>query len=63
MFKNYLGRLIISLKAITMKIGIPKEIHDGEKRVATTPDVTKQLIKLGFEVVIEPGAGSEVAFF
>ena len=41
-----------------MKIGIPKEIHDGEKRVATTPDVTKQLIKLGFEVVIEPGAGS-----
>jgi H+-translocating NAD(P) transhydrogenase subunit alpha len=45
-----------------MKIGIPKEIHDGEKRVATTPDVTKQLIKLGFEVVIESGAGSEAHF-
>ena len=41
-----------------MKIGIPKEIHAGEKRVATTPDVTKQLIKLGFEVVIESDAGS-----
>ena len=41
-----------------MKIGIPKEVHAGEKRVATTPDVAKQLIKLGFEIVIEAGAGS-----
>jgi len=41
-----------------MKIGIPKEIHEGERRVATTPDVTKQLIKLGFEVVVEAGAGA-----
>ena len=40
-----------------MKIGVPKEIHDGEKRVATTPDVAKQLIKLGFEVIVESGAG------
>ena len=40
-----------------MKIGVPKEIHDGEKRVATTPDVAKQLIKLGFEVLVESGAG------
>ena len=41
-----------------MKIGIPKEVHAGEKRVATTPDVAKQLIKLGFEIAIEAGAGS-----
>ena len=41
-----------------MKIGIPKEVHVGEKRVATTPDVAIQLIKLGFEVAIEAGAGS-----
>ena len=41
-----------------MKIGVPKEVHDGEKRVATTPDVTKQLIKLGFEVAVEAGAGA-----
>jgi NAD(P) transhydrogenase subunit alpha len=41
-----------------MKIGILKEVHAGEKRVATTPDVAKQLIKLGFEIVIEAGAGS-----
>jgi H+-translocating NAD(P) transhydrogenase subunit alpha len=41
-----------------MKIGIPKEVHAGEKRVATTPEVAKQLIKLGFEVAIEAGAGA-----
>ena len=45
-----------------MKIGIPKEIHDGEKRVATTPDVAKQLIKLGFEVLVESGAGEGSSF-
>lgn len=40
-----------------MKIGIPKEIHDGEKRVATTPEAAEQIIKLGFSVAIESGAG------
>ena len=45
-----------------MKIGIPKEIHAGEKRVATTPEVAKQLIKLGYEVAIEAGAGSAAHF-
>jgi len=42
-----------------MIIGIPKEIHLGEKRVATTPAVAEQIIKLGFEVNIESGAGLE----
>ncbi len=45
-----------------MKIGIPKEVHDGEKRVATTPDVARQLIKLGFEVAIQSGAGAAANF-
>ena len=45
-----------------MKIGIPKEVHAGEKRVATTPDVATQLIKLGYEVTIEAGAGSGAHF-
>lgn len=40
-----------------MKIGIPKEIHEGEKRVATTPEAAEQIIKLGFSVAIESGAG------
>ena len=34
-----------------MKIGVPKEIHAGERRVATTPDVVTQLKKLGFELI------------
>ena len=40
-----------------MKIGIPKEIHAGEKRVAATPETSKWIKKLGFSVVIETGAG------
>ncbi len=41
-----------------MRIGIPKELHAGEKRVATTPDVAAKLIKLGYSVAIEQGAGA-----
>ncbi|SMG65432.1 NAD(P) transhydrogenase subunit alpha [methanotrophic bacterial endosymbiont of Bathymodiolus sp.] len=39
-----------------MKIGIPKEIHPGEKRVATTPEVAEKIIQLGFQVSVESGA-------
>ena len=45
-----------------MKIGVPKEIFAGERRVATTPDVAGQLEKLGFEVLVEAGAGAESSF-
>ncbi len=45
-----------------MKIGIPKEIHSGEKRVATTPAVAEQLQKLGFSVCLESGAGNGANF-
>ena len=45
-----------------MRIGVPKEIHPGEKRVATTPEVAEQIIKLGFEVNIESGAGLAANF-
>jgi len=41
-----------------MKIGVPKEIHDGEKRVATTPEAADKIIKLGFDVIVETGAGA-----
>ncbi|MBR2250862.1 MAG: hypothetical protein IJ881_00265, partial [Neisseriaceae bacterium] len=33
-----------------MRIGIPKESLDGEKRVAATPTTVAQLLKLGFQV-------------
>jgi H+-translocating NAD(P) transhydrogenase subunit alpha len=45
-----------------MRIGVPKEIHQGERRVATTPEVVGLLIKLGFEVAVETGAGVEAKF-
>ena len=40
-----------------MKIGVPKEIHEGERRVATTPEVAERLKKLGFSACLEAGAG------
>lgn len=40
-----------------MRIGVPKEIHENEKRVAMTPDVAVKLLKLGYQVSIEAGAG------
>ena len=45
-----------------MKIGVPKETLSGEKRVATTPDVAIQLIKLGYSVQVETGAGDAASF-
>ena len=41
-----------------MRIGIPRETHEGEKRVATTPEVAEKLQKLGFTVAVETGAGA-----
>jgi NAD(P) transhydrogenase subunit alpha len=40
-----------------MRIAVPREIRDGEKRVALVPDVINKLTRLGYEVVIESGAG------
>ncbi|HEX6997896.1 MAG TPA: Re/Si-specific NAD(P)(+) transhydrogenase subunit alpha [Gammaproteobacteria bacterium] len=45
-----------------MRVGVPREIHAGEKRVATTPDVARELAKLGFEVAVEAGAGEAASF-
>ncbi|MBW1869789.1 MAG: NAD(P)(+) transhydrogenase (Re/Si-specific) subunit alpha, partial [Deltaproteobacteria bacterium] len=44
-----------------MKIGIPKEISAGEKRVAATPETSRWIKKLGFSMVIEAGAGVEAS--
>ncbi|HNW92981.1 MAG TPA: NAD(P)(+) transhydrogenase (Re/Si-specific) subunit alpha, partial [bacterium] len=41
-----------------MNIGIPREVHPGEKRVATTSEAVARLIKLGFAVAVETGAGA-----
>ncbi|MEM9003167.1 MAG: Re/Si-specific NAD(P)(+) transhydrogenase subunit alpha [Cyanobacteria bacterium P01_F01_bin.86] len=45
-----------------MRLGIPKEVAGRENRVAATPDTTKKLQKLGFEVWVEAGAGVAASF-
>jgi NAD(P) transhydrogenase subunit alpha len=45
-----------------MRIGVPKEIRPGERRVAATPESVARLSKLGFEVAVETGAGAGAAF-
>ena len=45
-----------------MRIGTPKEIFPGENRVAMTPASALQLQKLGYECVIEKGAGAAARF-
>ena len=49
-------------KATAKKIGVPKEITAGERRVAATPDTVKRLQKLGFDVLIENNAGEDAKF-
>src|SRR6476619_3551245 len=45
-----------------MIIGIPRESLPGETRVAATPQTVGQLIKLGYQVVVEAGAGAAASF-
>ena len=45
-----------------MKIGTPKEVFEGENRVAMTPDSARQLQKLGYDCLIESGAGANAGF-
>jgi NAD(P) transhydrogenase subunit alpha len=44
-----------------MKIGIPKERQEAERRVAATPDTVKRYVALGADVVVESGAGAGAA--
>ncbi len=45
-----------------MKIAIPRERREHEKRVAASPDTVKKFVGLGAEVIIETGAGSASSF-
>jgi len=47
---------------MSLLIGVPREVFPGEKRVATVPEVVEKLIKLGFRVAIESGAGEAANF-
>jgi NAD(P) transhydrogenase subunit alpha len=45
-----------------VRIGVPKESKPGERRVAATPKTVEQIIKLGYDVSIESGAGLGASF-
>jgi NAD(P) transhydrogenase subunit alpha len=45
-----------------MIVGVPKESFPGERRVALVPAVIPSLLKAGFEVVVESGAGAEAGY-
>lgn len=51
---------VTSASAIT--VGVPREIHPGETRVALVPEVATKLLAAGARVVIERGAGAQAQF-
>ncbi len=46
-----------------MRIGIPKEPYEGQTLVAASPDTVGKLIKLGYDVCVETGAGVRANYF
>ena len=55
----------LELKGIpynNLTIGVPREVFSGERRVAISPSVVATLVKKGFQVSIEEGAGVEAKF-
>jgi H+-translocating NAD(P) transhydrogenase subunit alpha len=45
-----------------VKLGVPREVHPGERRVAATPETVGKLGRLGFDVYVERGAGAGAGF-
>ncbi|MBI2393603.1 MAG: Re/Si-specific NAD(P)(+) transhydrogenase subunit alpha [Deltaproteobacteria bacterium] len=43
-------------------VGVPKEIHPGERRVAATPTTVKKMRQLGLDVIVQAGAGEQASF-
>ncbi len=60
------GQAVVAPPPVTPKvaqrIGVPREVFPNEKRVATVPEVVEKLIKLGFAVSVESGAGDAANF-
>ena len=47
---------------MTIQIGVPKEVREGEQRVALIPDVVKRLMDTGLSVAVEAGAGEAAGY-
>ena len=47
---------------MALTIAVPRELHEGERRVAATPESVAQLIKIGYAVGVERGAGVNASY-
>src|SRR4051794_28436782 len=56
------SRRLTTLGRNDVRIGVPREYKPGETRVAATPKTVGQLIDLGYEVLVEAGAGASSAY-
>src|SRR5207248_11369351 len=45
-----------------MRVGIPRETTQGERRVALVPETVGKLVSAGFELVVEQGSGTAASF-
>jgi len=45
-----------------MRVGVPKETAEGERRVALVPEIVAKLVASGIDVVVDPGAGEAASF-
>src|SRR5664280_2511220 len=52
----------LTREGVAVRIGVPKETRPGETRVAATPKTVAQLIALGYDVLVESGAGALASF-
>ena len=45
-----------------MIVGVPRETYPGERRVALVPTVIPSLLRAGFEVLVQAGAGRNAGY-
>src|ERR1700694_1705212 len=50
------------MRAVSLVVGVPKEVAPGERRVAMVPRAFAALQKSGVELLVEPGAGEESGY-
>lgn len=60
--RPYLRLIHVRRFAVAMTLGVPREAFENERRVAATPESVGLLIKLGYEVEIEAGAGEKASY-
>lgn len=60
---RFYSKIIINqFEGNIMLIGVPRELLDNESRVAATPKTVQQILKLGFEMIVEHNAGFKASF-